>query len=67
MTKMMEQAIEHLEALPESQQDQLARWIIYELEVDERWAASTSKHLDALESFTQRLLDDDAVNPSEPS
>lgn len=60
MTKLMEQAIERLKAIPESQQDQLAQFLLSELEEDERWAASANHHLDALGAFTQGILDDSA-------
>lgn len=60
MTKLMEQAIERLKAIPESQQDQLAQFLLAELEEDERWAASTNSHVDALERLTQQILNDDA-------
>ncbi len=60
MTKLMEQAIERLKAIPESQQDQLAQFLLAELEDEERWTASTNSHIDALQRLTQQILGDDS-------
>jgi hypothetical protein len=50
MTRFMEQAIERLRSVPESKQDQLARFLLCELEEDERWSRSTSEHEDKLKA-----------------
>lgn len=63
MTQLMKLAIERLQALPEFQQDQFAQFLLHELADDERWVASTSKHVDTLGVFTQRILDDDTAIP----
>ncbi len=66
MTKLMEQAIERLRAIPESQQDQLAQFLLQELEDDDRWATSTSRNESALGQFVKSILDDDARGCCEP-
>jgi hypothetical protein len=66
MTRLMEQAIERLRALPETQQDPLARFLLNELEDDQRWAASTLRHADALGRLADRVLADDARGECEP-
>jgi hypothetical protein len=66
MTRLMEQAIERLRAVPETQQDQLAQFLINELEEDGRWAASTTANTDALQRRIQEVLADDARGMCEP-
>lgn len=66
MTRLMEQAIQRLRSVPETEQDQLARFLINELEEDQRWAASTTAHTDALERQIRTVLADDANGFCEP-
>lgn len=66
MTPLLEKAIERMRALPESQQDPLARFLLNELEDDARWAASTARHADTLGRLAGRVLSDDARGVSEP-
>jgi hypothetical protein len=66
MTRLMEQAIERLRAIPETKQDQLARFLLNELEEDERWSRSTTEHEGKLKGFIDTLLADDAKGASEP-
>jgi len=65
MTHLMEQAIERLRAVPESQQESLARFLLNELENDDRWSASTAQHADALTRLAEGVLADDARGDSE--
>ena len=60
MTHLMEQAIERLRAVPEPQQESVARFVLNELEDDDRWSASTALHADALGRLADRVLADDA-------
>jgi hypothetical protein len=66
MTRLLEQAIERLRAMPENQQDQLARFLLRELEEDQRWSRSTAAHEGKLKGFADTLLADDAAGKSEP-
>jgi hypothetical protein len=59
MTRLMKQAIEQLKAIPESQQDSLAQFLINELEEDDRWSRSTKDHESQLQSLVGTILDDD--------
>ena len=54
MTKSLEHAIERLRQMPEDRQDSLARLLLHEIEVDERWTRSTAANADKL----QGLVDD---------
>jgi hypothetical protein len=62
----MEQAIERLRAVPESQQEQLARFLLNELEEDSRWESSTAAHADALRGRVNEVLAVDARGDCEP-
>jgi hypothetical protein len=66
MTRLMEQAIERLRAVPETQQDELARFLLSELDEDARWAASTGANLERLRRLGERVLADDARGACEP-
>jgi hypothetical protein len=60
MTRLMEQAIERLRAVPEPEQDRLASFLLSELEDDERWVATTAANADKLRALSERVLADDA-------
>jgi hypothetical protein len=60
MTRLMEQVIEQLRAVPEGQQDRLARFLLKELEEDQRWIRSTADHEGKLKSLVDTVLADDA-------
>jgi hypothetical protein len=60
MTHLMEQALERLQALSPTQQDQAARFLLNELQEDDRWSASTTAHTTKLEGFINKVLADDA-------
>ncbi len=66
MTRLMKQAIERLRAIPESQQDRVAEFVLQELAEDERWAASTHDHARKLEGLVENVLADDAQGRCEP-
>jgi hypothetical protein len=66
MTRLMEQAIERLRAIPETKQDQLAQFLLHELEDDERWSRSTAEHEGKLKGFIDTVLADDARGACEP-
>lgn len=66
MTRLMEQAIERLRAVPEGQQDRLARFLLSELDDDVRWNASTATRADALQRLANGVLADDARGLCEP-
>ena len=66
MTHLMEKAIERLRAVPEPEQEALARFLLNELEDDERWGSSTARHADALGRLAERVLASDARGECEP-
>ncbi len=66
MTHLMKQAIERVQALPENQQNELARFLLHELQEDDRWAVSTESNVSKLQELTNRILADDAAGNCEP-
>jgi hypothetical protein len=58
MTKLLQQAIERLVALPEAEQDAVAARILAELEDDARWEESFAKSQDLLESMAEQALEE---------
>jgi hypothetical protein len=66
MTRLMERAIERLRAIPESQQDRVAEFLLQELAEDERWAASTQDHAAKLKGLIENVLADDAAGRCDP-
>jgi hypothetical protein len=66
MTQLMEQAIRQLQALPASEQDRLAQFLIDELKEDERWAASTEAHANKLDGLIADILAEDARGETTP-
>lgn len=66
MTRLMEQAIERLRSIPESQQDRLAEFLLHELAEEERWAKSTQENGAKVRGLIDRVLADDAKGRCEP-
>ena len=66
MTRLMEQAIDRLRAVPDAQQDRLAEFLLHELAEDERWARSTIDHADKLKGLIDDVLADDAKGHCTP-
>jgi hypothetical protein len=66
MTRLLEEAIERLRAMSEAKQDQLAQFLINELEEDERWSNATAKYQDKLKGLVDSVLTDDAAGKCEP-
>ncbi len=52
MTTLLKKAFETVSKLPDIEQNKLARWIIEELEADNRWANSFAESEDILEKLS---------------
>ena len=65
MTKTLELAIERLRQEPDERQDLLALLLLYELDEDQRWNASTAIHAEKLQHFVDHLLAGDGNEPYE--
>ncbi len=58
MTKLLEKAIAELAKLPETQQERLAQWILYEFEDEARWDRAFAESLPQLETLGKKALED---------
>lgn len=58
MTKLLEKAIAELSKLPEAQQENMAQWILDELQDDARWDQAFSTSLPSLEALAKKALED---------
>ncbi len=56
MTRLMEQAIERLRSIPAAHQDEIARFLLAELEEDIRWSKSTADHQNKLKGLVNELF-----------
>ncbi len=58
MTNQLESAIKQLTKLPEKEQNHMAKWIIAEINSDERWDKLFSDSEDQLKSLAEEALSD---------
>ena len=58
MTKLMEQAIEKLRALPEEKQDTVAGFVLSELESDQKWEQTSLKYGEKLRKLADEAQED---------
>lgn len=66
MTRLMQSVIDRLRSVPDAQQDQLAAFVLHELEQDERWATTSATHTNGLERLIGGVLADDDRGRCEP-
>lgn len=66
MTRLMEQIIERLRAVPEAQQDGIAQFLMHELAEDERCAESTRTNGVKVSTLVEGILADDVASRCEP-
>lgn len=66
MTRRMQQAIDRLRTIPESEQDALADFVLHELANNERWAKTTREHAENVRRLMEDVLRDDAHGRTEP-
>jgi len=59
MTQLLEQVIEKLRALPVDKQDQVAGFVLYELESDQKWHETTQRHAGKLDELVADVLEAD--------
>jgi hypothetical protein len=58
MSKLLDQAIQEAQKLPESEQEAIGAWLLAELESDRRWDDLFSKPSSAIERMAQEALDE---------
>ena len=56
MTQLLEEAIARMRQLPNEEQDAFARWMLEELEDDQRWQKAFDESVDVLEQLADEAL-----------
>lgn len=56
MTELLEKAIIRLNNLPNEQQDPMARWILEELQDEQKWDTAFANSLPQLEQLAKKAL-----------
>lgn len=56
MTRLLEEAFARVSELPAEAQDELARWLLSELESERRWSKSFDESQDALAQLAEDAL-----------
>jgi hypothetical protein len=62
MTKLLEKAFAEAAKLPESEQDEVAQWLMAELEAETRWAQAFDSSADALAKMARKALEEHDAN-----
>ena len=58
MTKLLEKAFQRASALPASEQDAIADWLLNELESEARWGRLFAGSQDALQKLAAKALEE---------
>ena len=66
MTSLMSQVVQHLESLPDSQQDVVASLLLEELQAESRWDDTLDGSQALLGSLAQQALADHAAGLTSP-
>ena len=56
MTRLLEEAFARVSALPADAQDELARWLLGEIESERRWSELFAESCDALARLAEEAL-----------
>ena len=65
MTRLLEKAFEKASELPEGEQDDLAAFILEELQAERRWSQAFQRSQDKLAKLAQEALDEHRSGTSE--
>lgn len=66
MTELLEHVFSEISKLPDRQQDELARWILEELESEQRWQQAFDASADVLASMADAALAEHKAGNTEP-
>ncbi len=59
MTTLLEKVLEKISNLPEIEQNAIARWILEEIESDQKWSKKFAGSEDVLEKLALEALEED--------
>jgi len=66
MTDALKQAIERLQQMPEERQELIARFVLHEIEEDERWIQTTEARTEKLQGLVGEVLEANRRGECEP-
>ena len=66
MTKLLKELIDKLSKLSPERQDELAAWLLAEMEDEARWDKSFAESQDALEKFANEALEEHRRGETRP-
>ena len=66
MTELLEQAFAKVARLPDHEQDTFARWLMNELESEQRWSRAFETSQGRLSELAREALEDDRADRTEP-
>ena len=66
MTELLEEAFAKVARLPDHEQDAFARWLMNELESEQRWSRAFETSQGRLSELAREALEDDLADRTEP-
>ncbi len=66
MTNLLEKAFQEAAKLPESEQDELAKWLLDEMSSEKRWDEAFSASADRLADLAKEALDEHRRGRTDP-
>ena len=66
MTELLEEAFAKVARLPDHEQDAFARWLMNELESEQRWSRAFETSQGRLSELAREALEDDVADRTEP-
>ena len=66
MTGLLEEALAKVARLPDYEQDAFARWLMNEVESEQRWSRAFETSQGRLAELARKALEDDLADRTEP-
>jgi len=66
MTRLLERAFKEASKLPDVEQNALAKWVIEELEAEDRWGKAFAASEDILDKLADEALDEHKHGKTKP-
>jgi hypothetical protein len=66
MTKLLGKAFAEADKLPKKQQDELAKWVLAEIEAEQRWSEAFRKSAARLSELASQALEEHHKGKSRP-
>ena len=66
MTQLLKKAFERASRLSEKEQNELARWLIFEIESERKWEKAYSESQDTLDKLADEALNEYSAGKTKP-